>query len=242
MGEYRHTISNIIAMPSDVLLQKTVEVIFHQEKRFHYFLDTPKHKPGDRLNIIGHSSPVGSPILFAGAYVNSFGMNPRVFCQTINALLTDIKNRGKNIQCVRIIACYSGANNLAQKLANYINMPVKGSLGGTRVYPTMQFHSIPNINRHFIDKTDIGGHYYFEERERQLMHDPSYGLYRWYKPKSSNPDSEFDEFASQRVSRLQRSDSDSEFDTFVSQRVSRLQRSDSDSEFDTFVSQRVKRK
>ncbi|MGJ0625294.1 hypothetical protein [Xenorhabdus bovienii] len=221
MGQYRHTISSIMAMPNDVLLQKTVEFNFHQEKRFHYFLDTPKHKPGGRLNIIGHVSPVGSSILFMGACEYSPGMNLNVFCQTIKALLTDIKNRGQNILCIRIIACYSGANGLAQELANHINMPVKGSLGGTRVSPTTQFRSMPNINRRFIDKTDREGHYYAEERERQLRHDPYYGVYKWYYPQSSNPDSEFDEFASQRVSRLQRSDSDSEFGAFVSQRVPR---------------------
>ncbi|MEX0446190.1 hypothetical protein [Xenorhabdus sp. SGI246] len=221
MGQYRHTISNIIAMTHDVLMQKTTEMNFHQEKRFHYFLDKPKHKPGYRLNIVGHGSPVGSSILFAGACMYNLGMNLNVFCKTINALLTDIKNRGQNIQCVRIIACHSGANGLAQALANHINMPVKGSLGGTRVYPTTQFRSISNISRYFIDRTDRGGHYYSEEADRQLRHDTTYGLYKWYYPQSSNPDSEFDEFVSQRVSRPQRSDSDSEFDAFVSQRISR---------------------
>ncbi|MCG3462753.1 hypothetical protein L7G72_12990 [Xenorhabdus bovienii] len=217
MGQYRHTISSIMAMPNDVLLQKTVEFNFHQEKRFHYFLDTPKHKPGGRLNIIGHaSSSMSGVILFQGACSNCPGMNLQVFCATISALLTHIKNEGLNIQCVRIIACHSGASGLAQALANHINMPVKGSLGGTRVYLTTQFCSTPNIYRHFIDKTDRGGHYYSEEEERQLRHDRAYGLYKWYYPQSSNPDSEFDEFASQRVSRLQRSDSDSEFDEFVS--------------------------
>ncbi|PHM61000.1 hypothetical protein [Xenorhabdus ishibashii] len=241
MGQYRHTISNIIAMPDDVLLQQTVEVNFHQEKRFHYFLDTPRHKSGDRLNIIGHSSPVGRTILFAGASAYNPGMNLNVFCQTIKALLTDIRSRGQNILCVRIIACYSGSNGLAQKLADYINMPVKGSLGGTRVYPTTQFRSMPNVNRHFIDKTDRGGHYYSEEEDRQLRHDPAYGLYQWYYPQSSDPDSAFDAFANQRVSRLQRSEPDSAFDAFANQRVSRLQRSEPDSAFDAFANQRVSR-
>ncbi|PHM36607.1 conserved hypothetical protein [Xenorhabdus innexi] len=206
MGQYRHTISNITAMTDGELVQRTTEVNFHQEKRFHYFLDRPKHKIGYRLNIVGHSSPVGYPILFAGSCIYNPGMNLNNFCQTIKALLADIKQRGQDIQSVRIIACYSGANGLAQELANHINMPVKGSLGGTRICVTTAYRPMSNIPRYFIDKgrdnSSLG------ERDGQERHDPNYGMYCWYNPKvqCSEPDNEFDEFVSQRITRFQHSD------------------------------------
>ncbi len=94
----------------------------HKEKRFHYFLDKAKHIPEYRLNIIGHaSSSMSSAVLFQGACLNCPGMNLKVFCETISTLFTDIKNKGLNIRCVRIIACHSGASGLAQTLANHIN-------------------------------------------------------------------------------------------------------------------------
>ncbi|MDC9592492.1 hypothetical protein [Xenorhabdus sp. IM139775] len=264
MGQYRHTISNIMAMTDDEVIQKTTEVNFHQEKRFHYFLDKPKHKVGYRLNIVGHTSPVGQEILFVGSCQYNPGMNLNDFCETIKALLTDIKNRGQNIQSVRIVACHSGTNGLAQALANHINMPVKGSLGGTRICLTTEYRPMSNISRYFIDKGGDRSHSSQEERDRQERHDPHYGMYRWYNPQIQSLDSdsefgefvnqlaqrpqpsdsgrEFDEFVNQRVQRLQRSDSGREFDEFVNQRTQRLQRSDSSREFDVFVSQRIPRK
>ncbi|OTA16995.1 hypothetical protein Xbed_03389 [Xenorhabdus beddingii] len=206
MGQYRHTISNIIAMTDDVLMQKTTELNFHEGKRFHYFLDEPKHKSGARLNIVGHTSPVNRPLLFCGACEYAPGMNLGDFCRTVNELLTNLKSERHNVQCVRIIACYSGANGLAQALANYINMSVKGSLGGARMYPAMEFRPTSYINRYFIDKTDRDGHHFPEERDRQQRHDPAYGLYRWYypqpqQPQSSDSDGDFDEFVNLRVPR-----------------------------------------
>ncbi|MBD1229543.1 hypothetical protein, partial [Xenorhabdus griffiniae] len=82
-----------------------------------------------------------------------------------------------------------------------INMPVKGSLGGTRMYPTMDFHPEYNITRYFVDKIGDRSGYSQEEKDRQRKHDPYYGFYKWYYPQfqHSNSDSEFDAFISQRV-------------------------------------------
>ncbi|PHM48252.1 hypothetical protein [Xenorhabdus sp. KK7.4] len=198
MGQYRHTITNIRLMPRDVLLQKTTEVMLHKEKRFHYFLDKAKHIPEYRLNIVGHSSSsMSGDILFSGACANNYnpGMNLRDFCETITALLTDFKKRGQNIQCVRIIGCNSGSSGLAQTLANHLDMPVKGSLGGARMYPTMDFHPEYNVTRYFLDKIGDRSGYSQEERDRQRRQDPYYGFYKWYYP---NPEIVFNQFVDER--------------------------------------------
>ncbi|MCC8366597.1 hypothetical protein J8V57_09915 [Xenorhabdus sp. PB61.4] len=186
MGQYRHTITNIRLMPHDVLMQKTVVLSFHQEKRFHYFLDLPSNpKFRVRLNIVGHSaSSMSGDILFSGACSNNYnpGMNLRDFCETITALLTELKKKGENIQSVRIVGCNSGKSNLAQELANHLDMPVKGALGGTRMYPTTYFRPEYNMTRNFIDKFGDGRDYSQEEQDRLLRHDPYYGVYQWYYP------------------------------------------------------------
>ncbi|MBE8597398.1 hypothetical protein [Xenorhabdus sp. BG5] len=201
MGQYRHSISSIMAMTGNELGQKTTQLYQYEEGRFFYFLDEPKHKPKYRLNIVGHSSPVGSPILFWGTCEYAHGMNLNNFCKTVHNLLNSLKNKGHNIQCIRIIACWTGANGLAQRLANHLNMPVKGSLGGTRIYSTSNLRPTLNINRHFIDKPDGNNYYFPEEGDRQRRHDPAYGLYRWYYPQLSGSDCGFEAFINERISR-----------------------------------------
>ncbi|MBC8949404.1 hypothetical protein [Xenorhabdus sp. TS4] len=206
MGQYRHTVSNVMTMASDELIQKTVQWHTYDEGKFYCFLDEPKYKPKYRLNIVGHSSPPGSSILFWGTMLQAHGMNQVKFCSTVHKLVTGLKNKGQNIQSIRIIACYSGTNGLAQLLANHLHMPVKGCLGGTRMSSTASLRPNLHITRYLIDKPDRDSQYFPEERDRQLRHDPGYGLYRWYDPQT------------------QQSDSDSEFDAFVSQRVPRENR------------------
>ncbi|WP_340610833.1 hypothetical protein [Xenorhabdus bharatensis] len=199
MGQYRQTITNIRRMPYDVLMQKTVALCFHQEKRFHYFLDLPNNRAfGVRLNIVGHTaSSMSGEVLFSGACSNNYnpGMNWRDFCETITALLTDFKKKGENIQSVRIVGCNSGSSKLAQRLANHLDMPVKGSLGGTRMLSTMEYRREYNVNRYFIDKIGDRSGYSQQEKDRQRWHDPYYGFYKWYYP---DIDAIFNEFADER--------------------------------------------
>ncbi|PHM38205.1 hypothetical protein Xmau_03592 [Xenorhabdus mauleonii] len=194
MGQYRHTESSILAITTvNELEQKMTKLFLCEEGKFHYFLDKPKKKPHYRLNIIGHSLSTSSQILFCGTVENAPRMNIGDFCRTVHNLLNSIRIKGHNIQSARIIACWSGANGFAQKLADYLNIPVKGSLGGTRL------RHIPNVDRRCIDKPGSGSRYSAEEIYRQKQYDPHYGQYKWYEPQSL--ESAWESFTNDRISK-----------------------------------------
>lgn len=126
MGQFRISLADFRNYSFEEKKQNSTELVTGNNGDYQYFLDVPKNKKGNRLNLVGHGDKGGVSFV---SLINNVRSTPDELYNKFKPLLID-----NNITSVRLVSCRAGGTGFAEALANCSNLPVKASPGSVTIY------------------------------------------------------------------------------------------------------------
>ncbi|ENG6257032.1 hypothetical protein [Yersinia enterocolitica] len=134
MGKYCHSLAELESfkkMTNAEKIAQSVELTTSKNGQYEFFIDTPQHQPGPRLNIVGHGDKGGQT--FQGDIPGATLLSPSQL-----GILLQPQIRETGAKSIRLVSCRSSSTGFAQALANQLDLPVKAPVGSVTMFEVMK--------------------------------------------------------------------------------------------------------
>lgn len=158
MGQFRVSLATLRNYSFEEKKQNSTKLTTGDNGDYQYFLDVPKNKTGNRLNIVGHGDKGRLSFI---SLVNNVQSSPSELFNKIKPLLS-----AKKITSIRLVSCRAGGTGFAEALVKCSNLPVKASPGTVTIYETCKARFIllkkmenakrPNEHKFFWIEDSLG--------------------------------------------------------------------------------------